>query len=412
MNQRPGRLRSVAAIVAVLGLAMIIVAASVAGSWRTRERWRARDLEQQATLALATGNRAEALSLFASSAAYEHTPETVEGLRRLGSEALGHHGEEPLARDAFRLLTKLTPDDPEAWFALGTAAAASADYGTAVEGFGRAEKLRPEWLEARANQGICLVWDGEPKRAREVLLDLVGRLTAPPAELLCALARAELERVPADRAAAREAYTKALTADPKCAEAALGLALVANQAGDAKEREAQLEKARLLDPNSADVFVAVGALHARAGKEDEAREDLSLALAIAPHHAVAHYDLGCLYLRQRDGRKAEAQFRAAVESSPEDPLARLGWALALRLEGRSEEAERQLEEALDRRPPHAAVQLAHAELRKLGPPEAEPDPSERMSAPIRETPKPIAPEGESAPASVESLSTTPRVPGR
>lgn len=408
---RSSRLWTWIAVAALVGLAMVLAAASMAGSWRVRERWRSRELERDGMHQLALGDRAAAYAALEASARYEPGPETIQGLRRVGNDALAEHGEERVARDAFALLCRLDPGDPEAWFALGTAEAASTGYMAAADAFDRAVRLRPSWLEAEANRGICLVWAGEPARAREVLSRVLEELPEPPPELLCAMGRAELERVPADLAAARAAFRAALAADARCVEACLGLAVAADLAGEAKEREAQLAEAKLLDPNSADVLVTSGALHARAGDDKAAREDLSLALVVAPHHAVAHYDLGCLYLRQRDGRKAEAQFRAAVESSPEDPLARLGWALALRLEGRPDEAERQLMEALRRRPVHAAVELARAELRSLQPPEPDEAASERMSAPASETPE-SAPRprgrGTSPASSPSSGSTTPR----
>jgi tetratricopeptide (TPR) repeat protein len=407
---RPSRLWTWIAFASLVGLAMVLAAVSMAGSWRVRERWRSRELEREGQHQLAMGDRAAAYAAFEASTRYRPSPDTIQALRRIGNESLARHGEERTARDAFALLCRLDPVDPEAWFALGTAEAASAGYVAAAEAFGRAVRLRPTWLEADANRGICLVWAGEPARAREVLGRVMDELPKPPPELLCALGRAELERVPADLTAARSAFRAALAADARCSEACLGLALAADLAGEAKEREAQLAEAKLLDPNSADVLVTSGALHARAGDDKAAREDLSLALVVAPHHPVAHYDLGCLYLRQRDGRKAEAQFRAAVESSPEDPLARLGWALALRLEGRAEEAEKQLMEALRRRPVHAAVELAQAELRALQPPDPEAGTGERMSAPESETPESTPrPRGRGAsPASPSSGSTTPR----
>lgn len=383
---RPPRDRTLLVVLLSVGCVVAVGALSLPAAWRAREHARARDLEGQALYAQATGDGEKALALFRDAAPYGLSSEGIVGVRKLGSEALRRRGQEPLARDAFRLLCSLSPGDAEAWFAYGTAAAASADWQAAVEGFEKAESLRPRWAEARANRGICLVWAGQGGRAIEALTSVIAELEAPPARLFTALGRAELERTPADLAAARTAFEQAQARDPRLAEAALGLALVANARGDAKEREASLERARLLDPNSAEVLVVAGALHARAGEEQKAREDLSLALVVSPHHAIAHYDLGCLYLRQRDGRKAEAQFRAAVESSPHDPLARLGWALALRLEGRSEEAERQLEAALERKPPHAAIALAHAELRRLGP-ESEPEP-ERMSPPAPRKPPP------------------------
>lgn len=329
------------------------------GIRRARE---ARALESDASRLVAEGRLAEALDTLQQATELDPEARPVGALRSLGMTAMASAEDLELARRAFSVLTRVTPRDPEAFFALGLAEARLGEYTSASLSFRRALERRPRWLEARINLGLSLAASGKSGSAAAVLGQVAEEMENPPVDVLYALGRVHLERTPPDIAAARDAFGRAATIEPRSPRPHLGLALAAYLDGEMGLAQAEVSEAEALDPNSPEVLATRGALLARAGKWDEAIEATNRALAVSPHHAISHYNLGCIYLRRREGLQAEAQFRAAVESQPGDPLMRLGWALALRLEGRSEESEAQLRKAIAQAAGDPTVQMALEEL--------------------------------------------------
>lgn len=146
---------------------------------------------------------------------------------------------------------------------------------------------------------------------------------------------------------ARDAYQKALTANPKSVEALLGMARIEQAYGRAAEAEAKLKQAQRVAPKDARVFAAYGQFEVaqenlplaiekfRAATEAEPFEpayrfQLGLALAKSgdvegafPHfrqsigEAEAYYNIGHIYYENGNLTAAEQNFTKALERKPD-----------------------------------------------------------------------------------------------
>lgn len=112
----------------------------------------------------------------------------------------------------------------------------------------------------------------------------------------------ELESRDPERA--REAYARALAADPSHADAYLNLGCLEHRAGDPAAAEAHYRAALALRPaDPIALFNLAVALEDR-GRDAEARESYAASLAADPAHADAHFNLARLCERLGDSAAA------------------------------------------------------------------------------------------------------------
>lgn len=155
---------------------------------------------------------------------------------------------------------------------------------------------------------------------------------------------------------AHREYRQALAKDPKCYEAAYGLArLLIEQ----KRMDEALELYRLCSelPQPVPALVGMAECLKALGRTEEARSMLEKAVQYsdeeqtaaykmvgeAPERLIAATNLGTMYAEAGEYAKAEALLRRAVESNPRDLVARYALAGVLRSLGHQDIAEQQFE---------------------------------------------------------------------
>ncbi len=144
-------------------------------------------------------------------------------------------------------------------------------------------------------------------RAAELNPDLPGVHT------LHGLALLELD----DRAAAEEAFRKALAHDPNDFEANRQLGILAKLRGRDDEALARLEHALKLRPDALDVSYEMATLMITLGRTDDALARLKAIVKVAPSYLKPHVSLATLYYRI--GRREEGdQERQIVERLREE----------------------------------------------------------------------------------------------
>ena len=103
---------------------------------------------------------------------------------------------------------------------------------------------------------------------------------------------------------ARQAYLKALDADPNYADALLNLGRLEHRAGDLAAAEARYRRAIQCDPGDATSHFNLGVLLEDRNCPQAAAEAYEQAIALDPDLADAHYNLGLLL--ERLGQRADA----------------------------------------------------------------------------------------------------------
>jgi len=180
------------------------------------------------------------------------------------------------------------PDQAEAWFNLGQAAAMQKDCATAMDAYAHANKLSPS--------------------------DADGFINASVAARKC-------NRLPEATAAARQAVK--LAARSPQAHLNLGLALEAsNKLDDAAQ---EYDVATRIKPDYATAWWSLGLVEGKRKKPDQAIAALDKARTLSPT-AARIADLGVAWRDKGDLAKATALFREAVAKDPKYAPAR--WHLA------------------------------------------------------------------------------------
>jgi tetratricopeptide (TPR) repeat protein len=123
-------------------------------------------------------------------------------------------------------------------------------------------------------------------------------------------------------ATAREMFTRALAADPKCADAANQLGILAAESSDFKGAREWFERAISMERDHAGAINNLGVLYAKMGKPDDAIAAFRYGIEVAPEDESLYVNLGRVYVTLGKRDQARALMEQLLERKPADETAR------------------------------------------------------------------------------------------
>ena len=240
--------------------------------------------------------------------------------------ALFQHGYLAQAAESFEQVLRARPNDPEAYYNLGTLNLRRNDFALARTYLEKTLELRPNYPEAWNNLGMMSAQSGEAAEA----------ITS---------------------------FEKALELRPAYEIALMNLGNVYRRQGQFAKAEENLSKALTIQPDDPEVNYNLGMLHAQQNDLPKASEYLQRAIALRPTYPEALNNLGIVYVRLQDLEKAEQMFKTAIEVAPNNDQAYLNMARLDMIKNDKAAARQVLEELLKRQPGNAAAAKAMDVLR-------------------------------------------------
>lgn len=132
------------------------------------------------------------------------------------------------------------------------------------------------------------------------------------------LEAAELDaRGPGARAAAAEAYRRALRVDPDLVAAVINLGNIHYASDEMAEAQALYERALALEPDAFEAHFNLGNIHHDLGRFRDAERCYRDALAQSPAYADAHFYLAVTLEKVGDSARARVHWRAYQRLAPE-----------------------------------------------------------------------------------------------
>jgi Flp pilus assembly protein TadD/peroxiredoxin len=223
--------------------------------------------------------------------------------------ALFQHGYLDQAAESFQQVVATKPDDPDAYYNLGTLALRRNDFVEARRYLEQALKLRPSYPEAWNNLGMMAAQQGHPEEAIEN-------------------------------------FQKSLTQRPSYAVALLNLGNVYRRQRDFNRAQESLLSALELQPGDPDISYSLGMLYAQQNDMQRASDFLQQAIALRPDFPEALNNLGVLFVREQDYAKAEVQFKTGIEVAPNYDQSYLNLARLYAMQNDKEKARKMLEQLL------------------------------------------------------------------
>jgi tetratricopeptide (TPR) repeat protein len=212
--------------------------------------------------------------------------------------------------------------NPQAWFDLGFAQSHQGKTTGAVAAYKKAAQLDPKWFEAQQNLGLALAKSGDlpaaaaALRTAVTLKPTVGGQQALSAAWL-SLAQVTAESQPQESLAA---YQKAAELDPANADAQLGIARMAERAGNAAAAEQQYLKLAAAGNN--DSIESLISLYLKQKRFSDAETWLHKYLAANPQNTAAQLQLGKLQAAEGKTQEAITTLEPVYKTSPDPKVAR------------------------------------------------------------------------------------------
>jgi tetratricopeptide (TPR) repeat protein len=212
--------------------------------------------------------------------------------------------------------------NPQAWFDLGFAQSHQGKTTEAVAAYKKAAQLDPKWFEAQQNLGLALAKSGDlPAAAAALRTAVTLKPTVGGQQALAAawlsLAQVTEESQPQDSLAA---YQKAAELDPANADAQLGIARMAERAGNAAAAEQQYLKLAAAGNN--DSIESLISLYLKQKRFSDAETWLHKYLAANPQNTAAQLQLGKLQAAEGKTQEAITTLEPVYKTSPDPKVAR------------------------------------------------------------------------------------------
>lgn len=229
------------------------------------------------------------------------------------------HGYFAQAAESFQQVLAAKPDDPDAYYNLGTLALRNKDFPAARRYLELTLKVRPNYPEAWNNLGMIAAQEGRPDQAIQ-------------------------------------SFQQSIQMRPKYAIAWLNLGNVYRRQKDFGKSEEALHHALELQPDDPEINYSLGMLYAQQDQMQGAHEYLEKALSQRPDYPEALSNLGVLYVRERDYPKAEEQFKIGIRVAPNYDQSYLNLARLYAMEGDTGKARDVLEDLLRLQPGNSVAQ--------------------------------------------------------
>jgi len=220
-------------------------------------------------------------------------------------------------------------------------------FDEALAHFNEAQRINPDYSDARRNVGIVLFKQGKIDEAIAVFSDVLdGKGDWPTAYNYLGLAYAQKGEL--DLAVSN--YNAALQLKPDYVDALKNLGIALKEQGKTDEALEKWTKALELEPDNPEVHYNMGVVSLERGDYDQAVGYFSVALSSKPDWPEARHSLGAAYYFQGRFKLAERESARAVSLRPDYYDARYNLALAMVRQGEYDEAVRHFNEVLRGKP--------------------------------------------------------------
>jgi tetratricopeptide (TPR) repeat protein len=235
--------------------------------------------------------------------------------------ALFQHGYFEQAAASFRQVIAAKPNEPEAYYNLGTLYLRKNDFAEARKYLGQAVKLRANYPEAWNNLGMIAA-----------------------------------QRDQADEAIRN--FRESLRLRPNYAIALLNLGNIYRRQGNFAEAEKLLKRALELEPENPEVSYNLGMLYARQEQLALASQYLERAVSLRPDYPDALNNLGVFFVREERYAEAVEKFKACIRAAPAFDQGYLNLARLYVILKEKDKAREVLQALLQRQPQHKLAQQA------------------------------------------------------
>ena len=223
------------------------------------------------------------------------------------------------AEDSFKQVIAAKPNNPEAYYNLGTLYLRRKEFEQAHQNLERAVALRPNYPEAWNNLGMLSAQQGQ---AEEALRNFQQSLLLRPNYAIALLNLGNLYRRQRAFGDAEKTLTRALELEPENPEVNYSLGMLYAQQEQAQQAVRYLENAVKLRPGYPDALNNLGVIFVNERRYSDAEERFKACIAAAPNFDQAYLNLAHLYAISKDKEKARAVLLALLQRQPEHKVAR------------------------------------------------------------------------------------------
>jgi tetratricopeptide (TPR) repeat protein len=268
------------------------------------------------------------------------------------AESLLAIGKREESRDIYQTISRVHPENAEAYYGLGRVSEAGGDLNGSASAYRKASELFPAYGAAHYALALTYRKAGRETESREqfslyeanknavppsydpLRRDVTARNFGPTGHIRRGADLAQTGRI----AEAIAEQTEALHVDPHAVQAHVNLVSLYGRLGRYEEAADHYRAALALDPRQADLHYNYGVLLLKQGKQQEAESAFEQTLQINPYYVEAHNNLGSIYEQQNRLTEAFQEFEEAAENRPGDRVAHFHLGRLLANTGRYDEA--------------------------------------------------------------------------
>lgn len=222
------------------------------------------------------------------------------------------------AAASFRQVIATKPEDPEAYYNLGTLELRRSKLAEAEANLEQTVKLKPNYPEAWNNLGMIAAQEG---RNDEALRNFQQSLALRPGYVVGLLNLGNLQRRLGASAEAERALTRAVELEPENPEGNYALGMLYARQNDLDRATQLLEKSVHLRPDYSDALNNLGVLYVRQNNYSAAQEEFKSCIKVSPNFDQAYLNLARVYVLLNDKSRARDTLLELLRRQPEHKTA-------------------------------------------------------------------------------------------
>jgi Flp pilus assembly protein TadD/peroxiredoxin len=232
--------------------------------------------------------------------------------------ALFQHGYLEQAAASFKQVIAAKPNDPEAYYNLGTLYLRRNDLANASEYLEKAVSLRSNYPEAWNNLGMIAAQQGQTDTA---IRQFQQSLHLRPDYATALLNLGNLYRRQGNLAEAEKLLLRALDIEPENAEVNYSLGMLYGQQDQVPRAFSYFDKALTVRPDYAEALNNLGVLMVREKRYSEAEQKFNACIDAAPQFDQAYLNLARLYVMLKDRQRAKTVLQGLLRQQPQHRVA-------------------------------------------------------------------------------------------